>query len=64
MAKRPITPYEKKRRMAEKRLGQLNYTPQAATFLSGILCALTENPDREARLRAFEEIAREKVKNG
>lgn len=63
VAKRAITPAQKKNNKAYKRLCALNYTPQTAGRLANILCAMAEEPgiQTEARLRAFEEIAHDKI---
>jgi hypothetical protein len=55
---------ERKRRKAQKRLEGLDYTPLTARTLSGILRDLANAPKgkREARLRAFSELANEKGK--
>ena len=62
MARRTVNPEEQKRRKAQKRFEDLDYTPLVAKFLSGILRELAvELPARrEACLRAFTEIAKGK----
>lgn len=70
MPRRPApNPAEARRRKAQKRLEGLNYTPQAARWLSGALCAMRADvtaftpitPElREACLRAFSEIVKGK----
>lgn len=63
MARKSLTEFERKRRKAEKLLGTLNFTPQTARYLSQILCAMAADQgiQTEARLRAFGEIARNKI---
>ena len=62
MTRRTINSEEQKRRKAQKRFEDLDYTPLAAKFLSGIMRELAGRPEihREARLRAFTEVARGK----
>lgn len=70
MPRRPApNPAEARRRKAQKRLEALDYTPQAAKGLSGMLCAMRADVSpcapissglREARLRAFSEIVKGK----
>ncbi len=62
MPRKQYPPEETKRRKAQKRLEGLNYTPQSARLLSTVLraMALDEPTQRDARLRAFSEIARER----
>jgi len=61
MARRSTTNKERLQRKHVKRLGDLNYTPQAARLLTSILWALAEEPSIHASsvLTAFGRIVDE-----